>query len=209
MSLQSPLLHTTLTRSSAAGCTLGTYNRKDNWAWRIPSLVQIVPSLLQLIFIWFVPESPRWLISKERHEEALEILIKYHGEGVETDFVRAEYEEIQQRIRLEMENSKRKWVELIATPGNRRRVLIAICVGTFSQWSGNGLVSYYLAKVLNTVGITDKRTQNEINLGLTCTNLVTGICGAFLTKILPRRKQYLIAFIGMTSKCLVCSGCEW
>jgi len=43
----------------AAGTTLGTYNRADTWAWRIPSLVQIAPSLLQLTFIWFVPESPR------------------------------------------------------------------------------------------------------------------------------------------------------
>ena len=85
------------------------------------------------------------------------------------------------------------------TPGNRKRTLIAACVGTFSQWSGNGLVSYYLAKVLATVGITDKRTQNEINLGLTCWNLITGVTGAFLTKKLNRRTQYLIAFVGMTA----------
>jgi len=162
-------------------------------AWQIPSIVQIVPSLLQLSFIWFIPESPRWLIAHDRHEEARQILIKYHGEGVETDLVRVEYEEIQARIRFEMENSKRKWVELVETPGNRRRLFLAICIGVFSQWSGNGLVSYYLAKVLNTVGITNKRTQNEINLGLTCTNLVTGVIGAFLTKKVKRRHQYLVS----------------
>lgn len=66
-----------------------------------------------------------------------------------------------------MASSKRKWIELLQTPGNRKRVFICACVGMFSQWSGNGLVSYYLAKVLATVGITDKRLQNEINLGLT------------------------------------------
>jgi MFS family permease len=36
----------------AAGVTLGTFFRHDNWSWRIPSLLQIVPSCLQLIFIW-------------------------------------------------------------------------------------------------------------------------------------------------------------
>lgn len=36
----------------AAGITLGTYNMKSQWAWRIPSLFQISPSCLQLIFIW-------------------------------------------------------------------------------------------------------------------------------------------------------------
>lgn len=60
------------------------------------------------------------------------------------------------------------------------------------------MVSYYLARVLATVGITDKRQQNKINLGLTCWNLVTGVTGAFLMKKLKRRTQYLIAFSGMT-----------
>lgn len=41
----------------AAGVTLGTYAMPNNWAWRIPSLLQIAPSVLQLTFIWFVPES--------------------------------------------------------------------------------------------------------------------------------------------------------
>jgi MFS family permease len=40
----------------AAGVTLGTFARKDNWAWRIPSIVQAVPSILQLTCIWFIPE---------------------------------------------------------------------------------------------------------------------------------------------------------
>jgi len=152
----------------AAGVTLGTFSKPNDWSWRIPSLVQAAPSLLQLTFIWFVPESPRWLISKDRNEEAFEILVKYHAEGNREDaFVNAEFAEIQARVRHEVENSKRRWVELVSTPGNRRRTLIAACVGLFSQWSGNGLVSYYLAKVLATAGINDKRTQNKINLGLT------------------------------------------
>lgn len=56
----------------------------------------------------------------------------------------------------------------------------------------------YLAKVLNTVGITDKRSQNLINLGLTCWNLITGCSSALLSSKLKRRTQYLIAFSGMT-----------
>ncbi|KAK5168389.1 uncharacterized protein LTR77_006959 [Saxophila tyrrhenica] len=183
----------------AAGVTLGTFNMPNNWAWRIPSLLQIAPSLLQLTFIWFIPESPRWLVSRDRHEEAFEILVKYHAEGDrDSALVRAEFAEIQETVKFEIENSKRRWVELVMTPGNRKRTLIAVCVGTFSQWSGNGLVSYFLAKVLATVGITDQGTQNKINLSLTCWNLITGVSFALLTKVLKRRTQYLTAFIGMT-----------
>lgn len=99
---------------------------------------------------------------------------------------------------MEIEGTKKPWKELIATATNRRRVFIAACVGLFSQWSGNGLVSYYLSKVLQTVGITNKRTQNEINLALSCWNLITGVTGAFLAHRLPRRVQYLISYTGMT-----------
>lgn len=126
----------------AAGTTLGTFSIPNDWSWRIPSLVQIAPSILQLIFIWFVPESPRWLLSKDRDQEAFEILVKYHAEGDRDDpFVNAEFVEIQTQVRREVENSKRKWIELFQTPGNRKRTFIAACVGLFSQWSGNGLVS--------------------------------------------------------------------
>ncbi|KAG8685285.1 hypothetical protein FRC09_014850, partial [Ceratobasidium sp. 395] len=43
----------------AAGVTLGTFNMKSNWSWRIPSLLQAVPSLFQISFVYFIPESPR------------------------------------------------------------------------------------------------------------------------------------------------------
>lgn len=147
----------------------------------------------------FVPESPRFLISRDRHEEALEILIKYHAEGDrDSPLVAAEFHQIRETIRMEMESTKTPWKQLFTSSVNRRRVLIAACVGTFSQWSGNGLVSYYLSRVLASIGITVKRTQNEINLGLACWNLVTGVTGAFLAHKLPRRRQYLISYTGMT-----------
>ncbi|KAH6950303.1 hexose transporter [Ilyonectria sp. MPI-CAGE-AT-0026] len=146
----------------------------NNWAWRIPSALQCEPSLLQLAFIWLVPESPRWLLFKECNEEALEVLIKYHGEGDrDSAFVHAEYNEIHTQLRQELENSERPWAELLQTTGNRKRVLIAMCMGVFSQWSGNGLVSYYLARVLTTVGVEDKRTQNIVNLSL---SYLTSLC---------------------------------
>ena len=45
----------------AAGVTLGTCSMKSTWGWRIPSALQICPSARQLVFIWFLPESPRYV----------------------------------------------------------------------------------------------------------------------------------------------------
>lgn len=124
----------------------------------------------------------------------------YHAEGNRDDpFVVAEFKQIRETISQEMEANKKPWKEFLTTRANLHRIFIATCVGVFSQWSGNGLVSYYLSKVLASIGITDKRVQQQINLSLQCWNLITGITGAYLTRFFGRKTQYLIAFIGMTA----------
>jgi len=89
-----------------------------------------------------IPESPRFLISKDRTDEAFRILVKYHAEGdAESEFVKAEMAQIESTIKLEIEHSKRSWGEMISNPGIRRRVIIGSFLGLFTQWSGNTLIS--------------------------------------------------------------------
>lgn len=61
----------------------------------------MAPSVIQLSTIWFLPESPRWLIANDRGDEALAALIRYHGEGEETELVKLEYNEIVNAIEKE------------------------------------------------------------------------------------------------------------
>jgi hypothetical protein len=61
----------------------------------------MAPSVLQLSTIWFLPESPRWLISNDRDTDALAALAQYHGDGEETELVKLEYEEIRAAIEYE------------------------------------------------------------------------------------------------------------
>ena len=113
-------------------------------------------------------------------------------------FCAFEFHEIQETIRMEKENSKNSWTVLVQTPGNRKRLLIIVLVSFFSQCSGNGLVSYYLHDILNSVGITSSYYQSIINGGLTIWCFLVAIsCSSFLVDILGRRLLFMIAGAGM------------
>ena len=113
-----------------------------NWGWRIPSFLQIVPSLLQVSFIWFLPESPRWLVARRRKDEAYAILVKYHAEGDEnSEFIKAEYSQIEETLETELRVAQMDQKGLLSTPGMRKRVVITTFLGLSIEWSGIGLIS--------------------------------------------------------------------
>lgn len=98
-------------------------------------MVQLVPSFIQICFIFFVPESPRFLIVKGKEEQALNVLARVHANGnVNDEMVQCEYIEIRDTLRLEKEVETNNWMELVRTKGNRHRLIILISAGFFSQW---------------------------------------------------------------------------
>ena len=90
------------------------------------------------------------------------------------------------------------WKALVATKGNRKRKGIIIAIAWFSQWSGNGLVSYYLNKVFNTIGITDTDIQLLITGILAIWNLCWAVFASFQVDRWGRRFLFLTSAAGMT-----------
>ncbi|KAJ0413385.1 general substrate transporter [Aspergillus carlsbadensis] len=177
----------------AASVGLGTVTIDTDWAWRIPSLLQIAPAMVQVCTVLFLPESPRYLISKDRTDEAVAILTKYHAEGDrDSVIVKAEIAQIERTIKLELEEAKQTWADMFRTSGMRRRLFISACLGLFTQWSGNTLISYYLSDLLDMVNITDSVVKSKINIGIACWGLICGTALALTVPRFPRRRMYLI-----------------
>jgi hypothetical protein len=99
-----------------------------------------------MVFIFFFPESPRWLISHDRADEALQVLAKYHADGdVSSPIVQLQYNEIVEDNSLT--DDKNPWWnfrELYNTRAARYRFAMVIAMSFFGQWSGNNVVSYFM-----------------------------------------------------------------
>jgi sugar porter (SP) family MFS transporter len=193
----------------AAWLTFGTNHINNDWCWRVPSLVQAFPSLLQLTFVWFVPESPRFLIAHGKVEQAHAVLAKVHANGnLDDEVVQLELQEIKDTIKLEQEFESNGWLELVKTKGNRHRLIILLSLGLFSQWSGNGLVSYYLNLIFDDIGITNSNIQLIINGCLQILNIIVATGQCFLVDKVGRRPLFLVATTGMLVTFVVWTICS-
>ncbi|OBZ67367.1 Lactose permease [Grifola frondosa] len=183
----------------ASWTSFGTSKINNEWCWRIPSIVQALPSILQFFLVLLVPESPRYLVAAGKEKAALHTLAYYHADGNENDaLVQYEFEEIKTAIRLDREASKNVgWKALFNTRGNRKRMVIIVALAWFSQWSGNGLVSYYLNKVFDTIGITDTSIQLVVTGCLAIWNLIWAVGASFMVDRLGRRFLFLTSAGGM------------
>jgi hypothetical protein len=108
-----------------------------------------------LIGIYFLPYSPRWLLEKERDDEAIAVIKRLHGNNGEDDSVfRAEYTQMREQIRFEKSVSNIGWGEVFRTPSNRKRLLLAVLVQVFTQLSGINVVNYFQTDLYKSLGMT-------------------------------------------------------
>jgi MFS family permease len=184
----------------ASWITLGTLKVPSNWAWRTPSLLQCWASIVVLSVVYWIPESPRYHMNKDNYDAALKTLAYYHAEGDANDpFVQLEFTEIKTAFQLDREyKTNSRWIDLLKTKGNRHRISLVIAIAIFAQWSGNGILAYYLKLVLEEIGIKSPDQQLGINGGSKTMSLLVNFTVAFFIDRAGRRPILWWSTVGMT-----------
>ena len=132
------------------GCTFIDGPASFRTAWGI----QAIPALVLIPALFFFPESPRWLASKDRWEEALDVLALLHGNGdTSHPVVQAEYEEVREAQAVAAQASQLSWFGLFG-PTMWRRTMAGVFAQLWQQLLGGNVMMYYIVYVFQMAGLT-------------------------------------------------------
>ena len=161
---------------------------KNNWRYMFGS--EALPALAFWIMLQTVSKSPRWLMQKNKQEEAEKVIREVNPGADPTKII----SEIKTAIALEQ---KEKEENLFKRP-NLKFTLIGICIGLFSQFTGVAIVFYYAADIFRYAGFsTDSALGQTVILGLT--NLTFTIIAMYLIDKVGRKKLLYFGTLGMAT----------
>jgi MFS transporter, SP family, arabinose:H+ symporter len=146
------------------------------------------PAVLLFLSLFPVPESPRWLVARDRKEDAYRILVKTAGEVN----ARAELSDIEETLKNHQEAAYRE----LLTPKIKPLLFMGILLAVFQQITGINTIMYYAPKIFANIGQSnDSALLQTIAIG--ATNLIFTIAGMLLIDRIGRKILVLLGSAGM------------
>ena len=164
------------------------FNLGDN-AWRWMFGMEAIPAFCFLVALLFNPESPRWLATKKRYEEAKRLLVRLMLDENEAE---KELAAIKESL-AEEERSVGK--ERLFCRRYRVPILLAVAIAAFNQLSGINTIMYYAPMVFRMAGASEQTAMFfPAIIGLT--NLVFTVIALFCIDRFGRKKLMYVGSIG-------------
>ncbi|MCJ1297571.1 hypothetical protein MMC08_000358 [Hypocenomyce scalaris] len=167
-------------------------------SWRLPIAFQIVFAAIVMVLLLDLPESPRFLVKRNRHEDATQVLCRFFDEPESSESVMTERQSILDAIAIDAGEGV-TWMSLLKNDNvkTRRRTLLAFAVMSLDQATGINLVVFYIPSAL-TINVGMGASQAQIISG--CVQIVfmlASLLPSFALDRMGRRKTLLTGLIGI------------
>ena len=165
-------------------------DESDMTCWRPMFYVGVIPACILLIGMFFMSETPRWLMSQGRHDESIRILNRIEGEAQ----AKISFRQMQEEIKRS-EAEKSGWRELLQ-PWLRTPLIICIGIMFFQQFVGINTVIYYSPKIFLMAGFDGTVAAIWASVGVGLVNVIFTVVSVYFVDRLGRRKLYCIGPLG-------------
>ncbi len=174
-------------------------------AWRLPLALQIVLSLMVMAFIFTLPESPRWLIKKDRFQEAREIMAILEDCPEDSETVTRDMKEVQLSLRIAGTGSM--W-DLFKMGESRilHRTVLAAAGQMFQQMCGINLITFYATTIFQQYLGLDATKSRILAAAMEICQPIGGVLCYFTIDRFGRRKLMLVSAAGMSISMAILAG---
>lgn len=167
---------------------------ENNWRWML--LVMALPALLFFIALFFVPESPRWLVLHKEEKKALRTLEKINGTIVAANELKI--------IKNSLNNKTDSCFKAVFAPELRLPLMVGIGLAFFQQITGINTIMYYAPLIFEKSGLSiDSAIYQTILIGVI--NLVFSLVAIYFVDRLGRKPLLIIGSTLMTISLLILS----
>ncbi|KAK7310320.1 hypothetical protein RJT34_07766 [Clitoria ternatea] len=167
------------------------------WRWMLG--VSVVPAVVQLFLMLFLPESPRWLFSKNRKEEAITVLANIY------DFDRLEDEVALLTTQSEQDHQKRdiRYLDVFKSKEIRLAFLAGAGLQAFQQFTGINTVMYYSPTIVQMAGFHSNELALLLSLVVAGLNAAGTVLGIYLIDHAGRKKLALCSLGGVIASLII------
>ncbi|KAK9244438.1 general substrate transporter [Lipomyces tetrasporus] len=163
--------------------------------FRGPWAIQAAPGVVLFFSLFLFPHSPRWLASKDRWNEVLNVLafLRTPNNNLNEPLVLAEYKEIEDQLMHEREGTSNSFREMLS-PKMRKRVFLSMAIQIWDQLSGMNVMMYYIVYIFSSASVENSTRASSIQYVV---NVVMTIPSILWTDRWGRRPTLLIGSVVM------------